>query len=232
VAVVAGMELHSADADAHVVAWQEALRAEHAAMGIELHDAHVLAWREHLRATAGRPIRAERRRQERHQREASSRFSKLLEALDSLHPEGDPIHIRTPDRPGFGVTAGYFTGDDEGRCALVNAVLPLVGKCDIWVNLNPFDPALIAHAFNTLKQRIKSGTCVADKHVTRFRWILIDCDPRRLAGISSTDGEHQAGLDRARFVYELLIAAGWAPAKRAENSSKIGSELFRAPGPH
>jgi hypothetical protein len=46
----------------------------------------------------------------------------------------------------------------------------------------------------------------------RRRWILIDCDPVRPSGISSTDAEHGAALARARTIRDALVADGWPSA--------------------
>ena len=44
------------------------------------------------------------------------------------------------------------------------------------------------------------------------RWLPIDLNPVRPAGISSTDEEHTAALDRARQVRDYLAECGWAGA--------------------
>jgi hypothetical protein len=49
----------------------------------------------------------------------------------------------------------------------------------------------------------------ADHDVLRRRWLPIDCDPKRPAGISSSDEEHELALDRAFEIREALWDQGW-----------------------
>jgi len=57
-----------------------------------------------------------------------------------------------------------------------------------YLTLNPVDSALMARANNRLKVA-GTGGGTSDKDVRRLKWILIDLDPVRPAGISSTDQE-------------------------------------------
>ena len=57
---------------------------------------------------------------------------------------------------------------------------------------------LLARATNRVKERAQSTT--SDKDIVLRIHILIDCDPVRETGISSSDAEHEAALERAREV--------------------------------
>lgn len=46
----------------------------------------------------------------------------------------------------------------------------------------------------------------ADNHIDRIRNLLIDIDPVRPAGISSTDQEHEAALGMAQIIQADLTA--------------------------
>ena len=77
----------------------------------------------------------------------------------------------------------------------------------IYVTLNPINTALLARSRN--RAIPFCDTTTADGDVTARRWLPIDCDPVRPAGIPSTDGEHDAALARARAIREALAARGW-----------------------
>jgi hypothetical protein len=105
---------------------------------------------------------------------------------------------------GRGTVAGYF--DDLEKLAA--AAIHYDGMAEgIYATLNPVPPELLARANNRVKEYTKITT--ADNQIQRRCWLLIDCDPVRPSGISSTDAEHEAALARARQVREWLVAHGW-----------------------
>jgi hypothetical protein len=81
--------------------------------------------------------------------------------------------------------SGYF--DDMAKAA--RAALLWSGKAPaVYFTLNKIKPDLLARANNRLVERAKNTT--ADADVVRRRWLFIDFDPKRPAGISSTEAEH------------------------------------------
>lgn len=77
----------------------------------------------------------------------------------------------------------------------------------IYVTLNPVNPSLLARAANKPVPYAKHTT--SDSDILKRRWLPIDCDPVRPSGVSSTDAEHEAALERARQVREWLRLQGW-----------------------
>ena len=67
--------------------------------------------------------------------------------------------------------------------------------------------ALFARAANRTHERVTSTT--ADQEVLNRRRLLLDFDPVRPTGISSTDGEHQAAIQRAITCRAVLTEAGF-----------------------
>jgi hypothetical protein len=98
---------------------------------------------------------------------------------------------------------GYF---DRAR-ELVNALRVIKSAKGIYLVPNPIDPALLARAANRLKKADR-GESTSDADITARRWFLVDCDPCRPSGISSTDDEHNAALERASAVREYLRQKG------------------------
>src|ERR1019366_7237942 len=102
--------------------------------------------------------------------------------------------------------AGYF--EYAAEAALMQAIQRLNGKAEgVYVALNPVNPVLLARAKNRLQKGLKNLT--TDVDVIKWRWLFIDCDPVRPAGISSTDAEHDAALQRAGKIRGFLTSQGW-----------------------
>lgn len=100
---------------------------------------------------------------------------------------------------------GYF---DDGQ-ALAAAVQRITTAKGIYIVPNEVNPALMARAANRIKQASKGDASTQDSDILRRRWLLIDADPVRPAGISSSDAEHAAALGRIQDVVAYLTAAGW-----------------------
>lgn len=104
------------------------------------------------------------------------------------------------------VTTGFF--DDVAE--LVRAAVDRSGKDDgVYVTINPVNPALLARAPKNKLRRAGSGDTTSDRDVRQRRSILIDVDPVRPTGISSTDIEHSAAIVMARSIRDELTGRGW-----------------------
>ncbi len=100
--------------------------------------------------------------------------------------------------------SGYFDDADK----LVAALAVIRTAKGIYFTPNPVDPALLSRAANRIKKASK-GESTQDTNIVERRWLLIDADPQRLSGISATDGEHEAALQRAREIQDYLRGLGW-----------------------
>src|SRR5262249_46675466 len=65
-----------------------------------------------------------------------------------------------------------------------------------------------------------------DGDIVARRWLLLDADPRRPAGISSTDDQHEWALERVRRIRDELAIAGW-PEPILADSGNGGHLLYR-----
>lgn len=124
--------------------------------------------------------------------------------LAVLVEPGSTVELRVPMRPGRTIS-GYF--DDLDAMAQVAARLS-GHHPGIYFTCNPVNPALLARAANRITDYAKLTT--GDHDVIRRRWLPLDLDPVRPAGIASTDAEHEIALDRARQVRQHLVDdLGW-----------------------
>ncbi len=121
----------------------------------------------------------------------------IRDALHVLLKAGNVVELRVPGTQ-QGTVSGYF--DDFRR--LASTACRYSGTAPgVYITLNPVDAALLARAKNHTVTYAKHTT--GDAHIVRRSWILVDLDPIRPAGISSTDEEHQSALDRA-LISEIL----------------------------
>ena len=113
--------------------------------------------------------------------------------------------VRVPNAGQYKTLSGYY----NDPAVLVKDVAMLETKRfpGIYWTPNPVNTALLARANNNLKKYAKHTT--ADTDVLGHRWLMIDLDPKRPSGISSSEAEHQAALDLARHMRSELLKDGW-----------------------
>ena len=124
-----------------------------------------------------------------------------------------------------GTVSGYF--DDH------NLFCEAVKKADkfphsgIYFTLQVIDPRLIGRAFNRLKP---STLTTSDNNVIAYRWLPIDIDPVRPAGVSSSDSElHDALKLRNEIAERAINKLNFSKPIKAM-SGNGGHLLFRLPG--
>lgn len=109
-----------------------------------------------------------------------------------------------------GIVSGYFNNIDKAVEQLSN-----ISKAkSIYITLNPVMPDLLARRCNRLDYSGKDEL-TGDQHITRRRRLLIDTDPKRPAGISSTQDEMQSAFVRANEVETFLAGVGFPKPVKA-----------------
>jgi hypothetical protein len=139
-------------------------------------------------------------------------------ALDLVHANSPIFEIRIP-KTKHGTIAGYFN-DTAVAAALIARES---GKHPgIYTTVNAINPALLARCEN----RLDFGTYLTttDSDVERRHWFLIDLDPVRPAGISSSDAELALSETKAGEIVEWLTSIGWPEPVRAISGN--GSHLM------
>ncbi|QYZ78646.1 hypothetical protein E2N92_04010 [Methanofollis formosanus] len=141
----------------------------------------------------------------------------IAAALAALFPAGGVVEVRAlADR--F-THSGYF--DDFAK--LANAAEALDADPEVkgtYVTLNVVDPALLARRANRVKMRLtRSDPTTADADILRRRWLPIDLDPVRPSGVSSTDEEHAAALQRAETIARWLAEQGFSDPIMADSGN-------------
>jgi hypothetical protein len=93
--------------------------------------------------------------------------------------------------------AGYFD-DFSAMAAAIAGADAKYRAGGIYYVLNRINPALLGRAYNRLKERAEQTT--ADNNILGRRWLPVDLDPVRPAGISSSEAEHATAIERARTI--------------------------------
>jgi hypothetical protein len=155
-------------------------------------------------------------------------FVELRRAWKLMFQQGQVTEIRVLDA----TTAenrypqtvfGFFDGPEPA----VKSLSSLRSFSNVYAPLHRVDPDLFARAANRLKraEKGKAGASTANDIIERL-WLLIDCDPIRKAGISSTDAEHATAIARTKEVREYLTTQGW-PSPILADSGNGGHLLYR-----
>ena len=138
--------------------------------------------------------------------------NEITHALHLWFQAGDVFEVRVLDAVSADyrrehIESGYF--DYEHISAVPEALKRLLSFRGVYVTVNPVNPDLLARAVNRLRPAGRNPT-TADTDIVRRRWLLIDCDPRRASGVSSSNAEHESALAKAREIRDGLSSLGWA----------------------
>ena len=138
--------------------------------------------------------------------------NEITHALRLWFQVGDVFEVRVLDAVSADyrrehIESGYF--DYEHISAVPEALKRLLSFRGVYVTVNPVNPDLLARAVNRLRPAGRNPT-TADTDIVRRRWLLIDCDPRRASGVSSSNAEHESALAKAREIRDGLSSLGWA----------------------
>jgi hypothetical protein len=113
------------------------------------------------------------------------------------------------------IYSGYFNDAEK----FADAVCSVRSATGFYFIPNAVDPALLARACNRIR-RAPKGESTADTNIIRRKWLLIDCDPVRPSGISSTDAEHEAALNRCGEIWlHLHDVYGWGDPIEADSGN-------------
>jgi len=116
---------------------------------------------------------------------------------------------------GKSIVAGWF--DDKKKAVeVIQQADAEIKPTAIYTTLNPCVPALLGRAANRLNV-VKSRT--SDKEIADIRNLLIDIDPQRPAGISSTADELAASMQLTRDIYRELTSRGWPQGMCCESGN-------------
>jgi len=152
--------------------------------------------------------------------------AKILRFLQVVYGPGEVREIRVLQVRNGNYTenrVGFFDADHLEDAA--QAIARILEAGGVYFTLNPVNPGLHARAFNRIKKAEKNGA-TSDAEIVHRRWMLVDVDAKRPAGISATDAEKEAAWDVAQKVRAWLSSEGW-PAPVVVDSGNGFHLLYR-----
>ncbi len=125
----------------------------------------------------------------------------ILRTWQLFRLPGEVLELRIPKAKKFKTVSGYFNDPNTFADAVVG--LADGDFAGIYFTINPVRPDLLARAANRYVKYAESTT--SDTDIAAIRWLPVDLDPKRPAGISSTDEEHAASLQKAQKIKKWLV---------------------------
>lgn len=113
------------------------------------------------------------------------------------------------------IIAGWFD-DKEKAIQIIQRAEKEVKPVAIYTTLNPCKNALLGRANNRLKV-VKTRT--TDIEIESISNILVDIDPKRPAGVSSSSEEIKKAANIANALYKELLNRGWPDCLCAESGN-------------
>jgi P4 family phage/plasmid primase-like protien len=126
--------------------------------------------------------------------------------------------------------SGYFSYDQIDKAAEIAFNLgghPKVNRCSgVYFTINPLQEACLLRCGGRIEPVRKKDHTASDKDTRQRKWLLIDCDPVRPSGVSSSNEEHEASLAKVTAIRDHLTADGW-PSPILANSGNGYHLLYR-----
>lgn len=146
----------------------------------------------------------------------------ILEALNLFISPGQVTELRALKvshqsyrRPH--TMAGFFDHDHLHAMAEAAAELSPLAK-GVYFIPNPLHPDVLARACNRVVDA-EEDQLASDRDVLSRKWILVDADPVRTRGVSSTDSEKSNALSVITSVRDWLDAQGWPTPLQADSGN-------------
>ena len=155
-------------------------------------------------------------------------FEQMARALRAWFQPGEVFEIRVLEaltkqwNSREHTEAGYF--DYEHIEEVPRQLSNLLAYKGIYVTVNPLNPAVLGRAANRFKHDKLIGA--KDEEVARRRWLLIDCDAKRVSGVPSSEEEHAHALAKADEIRAGLASMGW-PEPISLDSGNGAQLMFR-----
>ena len=129
----------------------------------------------------------------------------IRKAIEVLHPDGELFEVRAID--GKWNASGYFRDADTLIQQLQYAKIR--PSANIYITLNAIkDDCYSRKQHDKIEEYANPTTTDAD--VIGYKWLMIDLDPVRTSGVSSSDAELAAAKAKANEIYLYMQQQGWS----------------------
>lgn len=141
----------------------------------------------------------------------------LQKALEIFFPTSGVVEVRA--LTDHAIHSGYFN-DSTTLAEKVGVLDSHADVQGIYITLNDVDPALLSRRANRIKMNLgRKDATTSDADIVRRSWLPVDLDPVRPSGVSSTNEEHQASLERAGHVASWLAEHGFPEPVKADSGN-------------
>ena len=129
----------------------------------------------------------------------------IRQAVEVLHPGGELFEVRAID--GRWNASGYFTSADVLIEQLKYAKIK--SKANIYITLGGIKADCYARAQHD--KFIENATpTTTDSDIEGYNWLMVDLDPVRTSGVSSSDEELEEAKKKANAIYLYMQQNGWS----------------------
>ena len=148
----------------------------------------------------------------------------ITKAIHLLHSDGELFEIRLIN--GSYNASGYFTSADTAIEALQNfrpewnARTKTARTSNIFITLNPINLSCYSRKQHDCFVENANPT-TKDNEITALHWLLIDLDPKRLSGVSSSEEELTLAKKKSREIYDFLADRGFKKPIRAMSGNGV-----------
>ena len=139
--------------------------------------------------------------------------SNINKAVHLLHSSGELFEVRLIN--GSYNASGYFTNADTAIKALQdfrpswNSRTPTAKASNIFITLNPINMSCYSRKQHDCFIESANPT-TKDNEVTALHWLLIDLDPKRLSGVSSSEEELILAKQKSKAIRDFMFKRGFA----------------------
>ena len=148
----------------------------------------------------------------------------ITKAIQLLHSNEELFEIRLIN--GGYNASGYFTNADTAIKALQdfrpewNARTKTARAVNIFITLNPINMSCYSRKqHDCFIENVQPTT--KDNEITALHWLLIDLDPKRMSGVSSSEEELKLAKRKARIIHNFLSDRGFKEPIRAMSGNGI-----------
>lgn len=156
-------------------------------------------------------------------------FDEIERSLNLLYLPDQVFEVRVLDGSFDGrypqTLAGFFQNTPASKKILYQELAKLKSFFGVYTTIQQCHPDLIHRVYEVLKPQ-KKGHSTPDEHVTRYRWLPIDCDPVRISHISTRNDEHDQALAIGKQIVEYLSSLGFPDPVIADSGN--GAHLLYA----
>lgn len=132
-------------------------------------------------------------------------ITEVERSLRHIVEPGETFEIRAIDDRD-GTLYGYFRDPAIAAQQIAKSCGSTIAT---YVTMNPAKPALYSRRANRIERATKKQSTTPDAHIVRRTRLRFDVDATPVAGVSSTDAEHEAALFTAWSAACDLAALGW-----------------------